>query len=150
MKKMCCFYASEDHLASILLPYINEKTQENQNVVTILEKNIGKSIKNLRKIMNIPKENWKKIENSFNNNEKFDEETIVIIGGSNEFIEKTKVNFQNSKILICCYKFLQDMKYIEKVLEENDNLLTTEGAKPISNLFTNIPKKSYTEITILK
>ena len=52
MKKMCCFYASEDHLASILLPYINEKTQENQNVVTILEKNIGKSIKNLRKIMN--------------------------------------------------------------------------------------------------
>ena len=150
MERICCFYASDEHLLSILLPYINEKTKENQNVVTILEKNIGKSIKNLRKIMNIPKENWKKIENSFNNNEKFDEETIVIIGGSNEFIEKTKVNFQNSKILICCYKFLQDMKYIEKVLEENDNLLTTEGAKPISNLFTNIPKKSYTEITILK
>lgn len=155
MDKVCCFYASGEHLMSILLPYINEKLEENQNIVTILEEDIGKSAQALRKIFNFTNENWIKIdeilkrrENVFKENNF--EDSIVIIVGKNSFLEEEKKEIRKAKIVICCYELMQGLDKVENILEESEKILTTKGLKETSEMFTRIPKKSYKEITILK
>ena len=153
MDRVCCFYASKEHLMSILLPYINEKLEENQNIVTILEEDIGKETKALRRIFNFKKENWNKIEEVFKRKENLVnadfKDSIVIIIGSNSFLEqKNKIN--EAKIVINCFELMQGLDKIERIIEESNKILTTKGLREISEMFTQIPKKSYKEITILK
>ncbi len=153
MDRVCCFYASREHLMSILLPYINEKLEENQNIVTILEEDIGKETKDLKKIFNFEKENWSKIEEVLKRKENLKnsefKDSIVIIIGNNSFLEQ-KNKIDEAKIVINCFELMQGLDKIEKILEESDKILTTKGLKEISEMFTQIPKKSYKEITMLK
>lgn len=153
MDRVCCFYASREHLMSILLPYINEKLEENQNIVTILEEDIGKETKDLKKIFNFEKENWSKIEEVLKRKENLKnsefKDSIVIIIGNNSFLEQ-KNKIDEAKIVINCFEVMQGLDKIEKILEESDKILTTKGLKEISEMFTQIPKKSYKEITMLK
>lgn len=153
MDRVCCFYASREHLMSILLPYINEKLEENQNIVTILEEDIGKETKDLKKIFNFEKENWSKIEEVLKREENLKnsefKDSIVIIIGNNSFLEQ-KNKIDEAKIVINCFELMQGLDKIEKILEESDKILTTKGLKEISEMFTQIPKKSYKEITMLK
>jgi hypothetical protein len=128
MNRICCNYASDEHLLLILLPYINEKLKENQNVVTILEKNIGKSLGCLKSIFNFTKEEWDNIEklfcfkdeNELDKTSKYEinstenkkstkqhdkinllkeKNNIVIIIGSNEFIKEKEENLIETKII---------------------------------------------------
>ena len=153
MDRVCCFYASREHLMSILLPYINEKLEENQNIVTILEEDIGKETKDLKKIFNFEKENWSKIEEVLKRKENLKnsefKDSIVIIIGNNSFLEQ-KNKIDEAKIVINCFEVMQGLDKIKKILEESDKILTTKGLKEISEMFTQIPKKSYKEITMLK
>ena len=153
MDRVCCFYASREHLMSILLPYINEKLEENQNIVTILEEDIGKETKALRRIFNFKKENWNKIEEVFKRKENLVnadfKDSIVIIIGSNSFLEQ-KNKIDEAKIVINCFELMQGLDKIKRILEESNKILTTKGLREISEMFTQIPKKSYKEITILK
>ena len=153
MDRVCCFYASREHLMSILLPYINEKLEENQNIVTILEEDIGKETKDLKKIFNFEKENWSKIEEVLKRKENLKnsefKDSIVIIIGNNSFLEQ-KNKIDEAKIVINCFELMQGLDKIEKILEESDKILTTKGLKEISEMFTQIPKKGYKEITMLK
>lgn len=153
MDRVCCFYASREHLMSILLPSINEKLEENQNIVTILEEDIGKETKDLKKIFNFEKENWSKIEEVLKRKENLKnsefKDSIVIIIGNNSFLEQ-KNKIDEAKIVINCFELMQGLDKIEKILEESDKILTTKGLKEISEMFTQIPKKSYKEITMLK
>ena len=153
MDRVCCFYASREHLMSILLPYINEKLEENQNIVTILEEDIGKETKDLKKIFNFEKENWSKIEEVLKRKENLKnsefKDSIVIIIGNNSFLEQ-KNKIDEAKIVINCFEVMKGLDKIEKILEESDKILTTKGLKEISEMFTQIPKKSYKEITMLK
>lgn len=153
MDRVCCFYASREHLMSILLPYINEKLEENQNIVTILEEDIGKETKDLKKIFNFEKENWSKIAEVLKRKENLKnsefKDSIVIIIGNNSFLEQ-KNKIDEAKIVINCFELMQGLDKIEKILEESDKILTTKGLKEISEMFTQIPKKSYKEITMLK
>ena len=152
MNKVCCFYASEEHLMSILLPYINEKLKENQNVVTILEKDIGKGIGSLKKVFNFTKDEWKKIEGVLKRKQQTNnlKDSIIIIVGSNQFIKDKHEIISEENIVISCYAIMQDITKIEKVLEESDKILNTTGVKEITEIFTNIPNKSYKKITIVK
>ena len=65
MDRICCFYANEEHLASILLPYIDEKIKENYSIVAMFEKNIGKSFEKIGKIFQTNKETLIKIDSIF-------------------------------------------------------------------------------------
>lgn len=153
MERICCFYASDEHLLSILLPYINEKTKENQDVVTILERNIGKSVGNFKKFLKFSKDDWKKIDGILSGKnvfKKIDKSNIVILAGSEEFVKKESNKLRNKETLICCYDFMKTTKNIENILSENDKILSTVGEQDISKMFTEIPNKSYKEITILK
>lgn len=47
IEKLCSFYASEWHLTTMLLPYINRELEKNTKIITILEKDIEENIKTL-------------------------------------------------------------------------------------------------------
>ena len=64
IQKLCCFYASDWHLTVMLLPYINNKVEENCSIYMKCENNIEEkmnillnklTLKNKKNIMNI---NW--------------------------------------------------------------------------------------------
>ena len=78
IQKSCCFYASDWHLTVMLLPYINNKVQENCSIYMKCENNIEEkmnilvnklTLKNKKNIMNI---NWGNLvaEDDVDDNEK--------------------------------------------------------------------------------
>lgn len=56
IKKLCSFYVSDWHLATMLLPYINRQVDENAKVITILEHDIQENIKTLVQKLNLKNE----------------------------------------------------------------------------------------------
>ena len=55
IEKICNFYVSDFHLEMILLPYLNEKIQENEPINIISEKNLNQSINELISKVNLDK-----------------------------------------------------------------------------------------------
>ena len=144
MDRVCCFYASREHLMSILLPYINEKLEENQNIVTILEEDIGKSAQDLRKIFNFTNEKWIKIneilkrkENVFKENNF--EDAIVIIVGKNSFLEKN-IRLDMHDLVV---KVRTDSKWMEFIINQivvNSIKYTLD--KPLIEIYSISDKES--------
>ena len=92
-KKLCCFYVSDIHLVTMLLPYINERINESTKILTILETDMSKSAKRV-----IDGVQWKKSEallnlNWKNRNLNFLREAdlkdkLILISGSKEFMNE--------------------------------------------------------------
>ena len=59
LEKTCCFYVSEFHLEMILVPYINEKIEEDITILT--EKKLRDTLEILISKMNLKEENKQKI-----------------------------------------------------------------------------------------
>ena len=138
IQKSCCFYASDWHLTVMLLPYINNKVQENCSIYMKCENNIEKkmnillnklTLKNKKNIMNI---NWGNLvaEDNIDDNEK-----IYIVSGSDKYIKNInslieqcydKKNY-NIKI-INCYE-VRDNEDLGKIISENGytQILNTKG-----------------------
>ena len=55
-EKTCAFYASDYHFEMISLPYINEKLDENKEVIILTENNLRETIKTLISKINLNKE----------------------------------------------------------------------------------------------
>ena len=55
IQKLCSFYVSDWHFATMILPYINSKIEENANFVPVLENNVEENIKTLVEKLNIKK-----------------------------------------------------------------------------------------------
>ena len=144
-EKICSFYASGLHLTTILMQYIYEKTKEGRKILNVLEKDLIKeaeSILELFKCKNALKSDIKnigwnrankefinKLENSYN-------EDIIIIAGSQNFIEEVKVKLpKNNKITIDCYELLENANDAMEVLENHDYILMTDGIKKIEDVF---------------
>ena len=60
VEKLCSFYVSDWHLATMLLPYINKKVDEKVEVIAILETNLKENIKVLLNKLNL--KNMEKID----------------------------------------------------------------------------------------
>ena len=60
-EKTCCFYVSEFHLEMILVPYINEKLEENITILT--QKKLNETMEILISKINLKSENKEKILN---------------------------------------------------------------------------------------
>lgn len=138
IQKSCCFYASDWHLTVMLLPYINNKVQENCSIYMKCENNIEEkmnillnklTLKNKKNIMNI---NWENLvaEDNIDDNEK-----IYIVSGSDKYIKNInnlieqcydKKNY-NIKI-INCYE-VRDNEDLGKIISENGytQILNTKG-----------------------
>ncbi len=132
IKKYCCFYVSEYHLEMILLPYIKNHLDK-YKILVYTEEDLSKSVKTLlertnlsidekNKISNI---NWtgRNIENITNEN------TIVIINGNSDYIEKINKNFEGKTNIstIDCYKIEDANIRINDIKKSHDGILNTKN-----------------------
>lgn len=154
LTKLCSFYVSDWHLVTMLLPYINQKINEQAKIATILEKDIEENVvtlveklnlKNKEKILNL---NWNKqqeIKSSISNLET-NQELIIFINGNKEFIEqynkKLEKYFETNLIkneikIINCYEVLEFNGNLQQILDAHDKILNTSGEKEIKDVFAD-------------
>ena len=132
LEKTCCFYVSEFHLEMILVPYINEKIEENITIFT--EKKLKETLEILISKMNLKEENKEKIlQLGWDGDEIIKENSNVIIIGSTEYIkEKNKeIENKNAVSVLDCYDFEQEKNNINNIVINYKNVLNTLGKKEI-------------------
>ncbi len=61
MKKVCAFYASDYHFEMISLPYINQKIENEDEIIILTENDLEKTIEKLIERINLEEEKKKKI-----------------------------------------------------------------------------------------
>ena len=143
-EKICGFYASELHLTTILMQYIYEKTKEGRKILNILEKDLIKEAESVLELFNCKKAlksdikniGWKKADKDIISNlEKSYNEDIVIIAGSQTFVENMKEKIPNTNTIINCYEVLENASDAMDVLNNHDYILMTDGIKKIEEVF---------------
>ncbi len=162
LTKLCSFYVSEWHLVTMLLPYLNEKVNEEAKIAIVFEKDITENVvtlleklnlKNKEKILNL---NWSKRDEIKNkiNELKEEQELVIFINGSKEFIEKQNMKltryFETHLIkhkvkVINCYEVIAFEGNIQQVLEEHDKVLNTSGEREITEVFPDFQKTTYNQ-----
>ena len=108
-EKTCCFYVSEFHLEMILIPYINEKIEEDITILT--EKNLKQTLEILITKINLKKENKEKIlQLGWDKKEEIKENSNIIIIGSKEYIKNKNKQIENKNPLsiLDCYDFEEE------------------------------------------
>lgn len=157
VERLCSFYVSEWHLVTMLLPYINNKIEEDTKVVTILENNIEENIKtlieklNLKKKDDILKINWKnikskkyaEIEEILNKEISKTKNNIILINGHKDYIEKNNQNIEkwinkseiNNIKIINLFEVTEFNHNITEILDAHDRILNTSGEKEIEEVF---------------
>ena len=162
--KLCSFYVSDWHLVTMLLPYVHKKIEEKTKIATILEKDITENVDTLlerlklkatEKVKDIKWENTdgKKYQNVKKIMERIQEENaIIIINGTKEFINNTNENIQKyleknknqvkGKVtIINCYGIVEFNGSIEEILDRHDKILNTSGEKEITEIFEDYQRK---------
>ena len=125
-EKTCCFYVSDFHLEMILVPYINEKIDENITIIT--EKKLKETIKILISKMNLNEENKEKILNlGWDGEDEIRENTNIIIIGTREYIKNKNNQIKNAVTVLDCYNFEEEKDNMEDILKEYKNTLNTLG-----------------------
>ena len=67
--------------------------------------------------------------------------SIIIIAGENKFIEKVNSllkNINENFILINCFNIFKNEKRISEIMQEYNNILTTQGIEKIKKTITCI------------
>ena len=138
IEKLCCFYVSDFHLEMILLPYINNKLDE--NIIIKTEKDLRDTVETLVSKMNLNKENKNKILNlGWNENEykKLEDKSNIIIIGSKKYIEDINMQIRekniNNATIIDCYNFEDSKDKIENIMDEYTGNLNTTGTEGIKS-----------------
>ena len=145
-QKICNFFVSENHLLTVVLPYINEKILENKKIALVLEKDLCVEVKEyLKKVRSLNFENERilKLEWKRTNIEKIniEEKDIIIVVGNAEYVENVNENIDlENKEVINCYK-INNIEEIDNILENYTKILNTEGIKSIGKISQNIQKK---------
>lgn len=144
IQKLCCFYASDWHLTVMLLPYINNKVEENSRIYMKCENNIEEKmtallnkleIKNKSNIMNI---NW---NNQVQEDYDDENEKIYIVSGENRYIQNTnniiEQYYENKSVkvkIINCYE-IKEENNLREIIRENGytQILNTKGENDITD-----------------
>lgn len=169
LEKICGFYVSNWHLATMLLPYINSKIDNGANVITILENNIVENIKTLVEKLNLKNEDeilnirWQNvsskkytdIEAILNNEISSNFENIILINGSKDYIEKNNLNIKkwtnkNSTKFIKIVNLFEVTDFnnnILGILDSHDRVLNTSGEKEITDVFEGYYRSQMLENT---
>ena len=147
-KKMCAFYASDYHFEMIILPYLNKKIEENNNVVIFTENNLNDTVNVLMSKMNfeedrknkILKLDWKNDDlekfEELKNYEKDSNDTVVFIKGTENYIKNVNNNInENSKKskfkIIDCYSVDDIKEDISQIANNYQTILNTMGESKI-------------------
>ena len=139
-QKKCCFYVSDFHLEMTILPYINKKIEDNNNIVIITENKLEETIKILISRMNIKNKNkiLKLDWNNKNINLIQNEENLVIINGTKKFVDsknKELNEYLREGIIevVNCYMF-EEIK--DEIVE-----ITAKHTEVLNNLEKTVEKK---------
>lgn len=131
-EKMYSIYVSDFHLEMILVPYINKKIKNNENIIIQTEKDLKQTIEILIEKMNLKSEEKIKILNL--GWEKGDKElkqnsNIIIIGTKN-YIEKINAEIEKNNIyckdIVDCYEFDEIKEEINEVVSNYNKSLNTQ------------------------
>jgi len=158
-EKLCSFYISEWHFATMLLPYINKKINEKANIITELENDVTENIKILISKLNLKNEkavlnmNWKKSRRK-GDEDIFDMiknlkkgKNIILVSGKKEYIDRINIYIENAieKLsdelknrhikIINCYEITDFNGNIKEILDLHDKILNTSGEKEIEDVF---------------
>ena len=139
IEKICSFYISEYHLEMILLPFINDKIENNKKVIIETEYNLEETLKRVLERTNLKQENKNKILslgcNSKEKNKLEDKSNIIVIGNK-EYIKNAnneiiKNNLKNITV-VDCYKFEELGNDVTKIQNSYACNLNTNGIKNIN------------------
>lgn len=166
LKKTCSFYISENHLSTLLLPYISEKIKNNVQIIVFTEEYIKEYIEKVTEIFEteeyIKKEilqiSWNKFKEikylDILENINIDERDVnIIIIGSKKYIEDLNSNLEkvieikNAKglrnkiemIINNCYP-VKEVLSVKEILDKHDLLLNTSGEVAINEVFQGYQK----------
>lgn len=148
-EKLCTFYASDYHFEMISLPYINQKIQENKEIIILTENNLEETIKVLLSKMNFESKRKEKILNiNWKNNDldkfkkikaniKKEKEIIIFIKGKENYIKNINNNIEKwigdakDIKIIDCYDIEEIGEQLDTVMEKYKKVLNTSGEKEI-------------------
>lgn len=143
-EKICSFYASELHLTTILMQYIYEKTKEGRKILNVLERDLIKEAESVLELFNckqalksdIKNIGWNKANSEcINKLEEAYNEDIIIIAGSQKFVDNVKEKVPNTNTIIDCYELLENASDAMDVLNNHEYILMTDGVKKITEVF---------------
>ena len=135
IEKVYSSYVSEYHLEMILVPFINSKIEEKENVVIETEYDMNETLNTLLSKLNLKEENkekilrlgWNKKENNIESKDN------VIIIGNKDYIENTNRRIMQKNIedltIVDCYKFEDICNNMSEVADKYDFNLNTNGLK---------------------
>ncbi len=162
VEKLCSFYVSDWHLATMLLPYINHQVEKNTNIITLLENNIEENIKTLVEKLDLKNKEeileirWKNI-----NSKKYSDieeilkketcntkENIILVNGCKDYIQKNNENrekwiqkTEGKEIkIINFFEVTEFNHHIVEILNAHDRVLNTSGEREISDVFEGYKK----------
>lgn len=169
IKKICGFYISNMHLATMILPYTKKQLEEGIKFATLLEYNLKQNIELILSRLTINEENKNEILNiNWNNNtykysnvEKVlrsqinkNKEITILVSGTENYIELINQNIdmfilKNYKKIerkyikiINCYEVSEFNNNIKEILDNHDGIINTSGEHRIEDLFEGYTKNA--------
>lgn len=145
-QKLCSFYASDFHLEMIILPYINKKLEDEEEVVIITEENLKESVNILISKINLEEKrktkllnlNWEnnyeeKIEQLYNCSSR---KVCVIVNGAESFINKidkklNKISDKNDINIVNCFRIEDIQNHMQDIVLNHTGVLNTSGLQKI-------------------
>lgn len=130
IKKACSFYVSDFHLEMILLPYINEKIDKNENISILTEKNLKNTIEVLISKTNLKEENKERILSlGWNGEKNLKEKSNIIIIGTEKYIKEKNEEIKNTNpsSIVDCYDFEEVKDKMNNIINEYEMSLNTSG-----------------------
>ncbi len=140
-EKMCSFYVSKNHLATILITYLKENLKDNEKLNVFVEDDFNNEIKNIIDKVNIKESRKRKILNETWKNKDISKikriKGLVIVEGDLEYIERVNTILKdNIKIkLINCFNLNDFKNNSRKILEEHKFIINTLGKRKIPDIF---------------
>jgi len=128
LEKTCCFYVSEFHLEMILVPYINERIDENITILT--EKKLRETLEILISKMNLKEDNREKIlKLEWDGEECIKENSNIIIVGTTEYIKNKHKEIERKNVIsvLDCYNFEEEKDNINNIVKHYEKSLNTLG-----------------------
>jgi len=174
-QKVCSFYVSNIHFATMILPFANKQMEEKTNIVTFFENNFTTNIELVLSRLTIAEErkkelmdiNWKdtnvtkylNIEKILKNSLSKNEKNIIVINGREEYISMAnecierylqknhkKMISTNVKI-INFYEVGSFNENIKEILDKHEFVFNTAGEHKIEEVFEGY-KKSNEKVNI--
>ena len=145
LEKICSFYASDYHLEMIMIPYINKKIEEQENVVIITERSLKETVKDVilrinllekrkNEILNI---NWENSEVEVVNKMKTNKTLTIFVIGSLSFINKVNKKIENLEMnnkvrIVNCYSLEDVQDNMTEIVRQHKKVLNTTEEKEIA------------------